>query len=434
MFCGNCGREISDQAKFCPGCGQPVEQEPDVQEPVTAQDQEPTYPEPDSYTADPYQTPGADTSATYTGPEMGYEDPTNGGYAMPDGYGAPGGYPPQNNGDYGMPGGYPSQSNGGYGVPGGYPSQDNGAYGAPGGYPPQNNGAYGAPGGYPPQNNGGYGMPSGYAPQNNSGYTPPPVPNPSPVVPGKKGSKGVIIGIIAGAVVLIAAVVTLLIMMLSGNNSSSSSNSGVTVLPSSQSESSTPSSQPSDESSESSSESSETPSSSPSSQPQGDPSDVPQDSYAETIFQSFIGFPCDYTSTKDDVQSALENVGYSCSWETDDHLTGSVSDGRNLNGYEVVQVDVYFQNGYFIGGELIFINYGDGDEAALLDSIRGQFQSIQTAGYGYSLEEESDTDGVYFTDDNGTSAWGAAVFHETDTDYGFLYCQFGEINWCNSNY
>lgn len=277
-------------------------------------------------------------------------------------------------------------------------------------------------------------MPSGYAPQNNSGYTPPPVPNPSPVVPGKKGSKGVIIGIIAGAVVLIAAVVTLLIMMLSGNNSSSSSNSGVTVLPSSQSESSTPSSQPSDESSESSSESSETPSSSPSSQPQGDPSDVPQDSYAETIFQSFIGFPCDYTSTKDDVQSALENVGYSCSWETDDHLTGSVSDGRNLNGYEVVQVDVYFQNGYFIGGELIFINYGDGDEAALLDSIRGQFQSIQTAGYGYSLEEESDTDGVYFTDDNGTSAWGAAVFHETDTDYGFLYCQFGEINWCNSNY
>lgn len=430
MFCGNCGREISDQAKFCPGCGQPVEQEPDVQEPVTAQDQEPTYPEPDSYTADPYQTPGADTSATYTGPEMGYEDPTNGGYAMPDGYGAPGGYPPQNNGDYGMPGGYPSQSNGGYGVPGGYPSQDNGAYGAPGGYPPQNNGAYGAPGGYPPQNNGGYGMPSGYAPQNNSGYTPPPVPNPSPVVPGKKGSKGVIIGIIAGAVVLIAAVVTLLIMMLSGNNSSSSSNSGVTVLPSSQSESSTPSSQPSDESSESSSESSESSSSQPSTQP----SDVPQDSYAETIFQSFIGFPCDYTSTKDDVQSALENVGYSCSWETDDHLTGSVSDGRNLNGYEVVQVDVYFQNGYFIGGELIFINYGDGDEAALLDSIRGQFQSIQTAGYGYSLEEESDTDGVYFTDDNGTSAWGAAVFHETDTDYGFLYCQFGEINWCNSNY
>lgn len=430
MFCGNCGREISDQAKFCPGCGQPVEQEPDVQEPVTAQDQEPTYPEPDSYTADPYQTPGADTSATYTGPEMGYEDPTNGGYAMPDGYGAPGGYPPQNNGDYGMPGGYPSQSNGGYGVPGGYPSQDNGAYGAPGGYPPQNNGAYGAPGGYPPQNNGGYGMPSGYAPQNNPGYTPPPVPNPSPVVPGKKGSKGVIIGIIAGAVVLIAAVVTLLIMMLSGNNSSSSSNSGVTVLPSSQSESSTPSSQPSDESSESSSESSESSSSQPSTQP----SDVPQDSYAETIFQSFIGFPCDYTSTKDDVQSALENVGYSCSWETDDHLTGSVSDGRNLNGYEVVQVDVYFQNGYFIGGELIFINYGDGDEAALLDSIRGQFQSIQTAGYGYSLEEESDTDGVYFTDDNGTSAWGAAVFHETDTDYGFLYCQFGEINWCNSNY
>lgn len=273
-------------------------------------------------------------------------------------------------------------------------------------------------------------MPSGYAPQNNSGYTPPPVPNPSPVVPGKKGSKGVIIGIIAGAVVLIAAVVTLLIMMLSGNNSSSSSNSGVTVLPSSQSESSTPSSQPSDESSESSSESSESSSSQPSTQP----SDVPQDSYAETIFQSFIGFPCDYTSTKDDVQSALENVGYSCSWETDDHLTGSVSDGRNLNGYEVVQVDVYFQNGYFIGGELIFINYGDGDEAALLDSIRGQFQSIQTAGYGYSLEEESDTDGVYFTDDNGTSAWGAAVFHETDTDYGFLYCQFGEINWCNSNY
>ena len=75
-----------------------------------------------------------------------------------------------------------------------------------------------------------------------------------------------------------------------------------------------------------------------------------------------------------------------------------------------------------------------GDTATLLDSIRGQFQSIQTAGYGYSLEEESDADGVYFTDDNGTSAWGAAVFHETDTDYGFLYCQFGEINWCNSNY
>ena len=428
MFCGNCGREISDQAKFCPGCGQPVEQEPAVQEPVITGEQETTYQEPVSYTSDPYQTPEAGTGSAYTGPEMGYEDPMNGGYTMPDGYGAPGGYPPQNNGGYGMPGGYPPQDNGAYGVPGGYPSQNNGGYGMPGGYPPQNNGGYGVPGGYPPQNNG------GYAPQNNSGYTPPPASTPSTVVPGKKGSKGLIIGIVVGAVVLIAAVVTLLVMMLSGNNSSDSSNSGVTVLPSSQSESSTPPSQPSDESSESSSESSETPSSSPSSQPQGDPSDVPQDSYAETIFQSFIGFPCDYTSTKDDVQSALENVGYSCSWETDDHLIGSVSDGRNLNGYEVVQVDVYFQNGYFIGGELIFINYGDGDEAALLESIRGQFQSIQTAGYGYSLEEESDADGVYFTDDNGTSAWGAAVFHETDTDYGFLYCQFGEINWCNSNY
>ncbi|HIW15158.1 MAG TPA: zinc-ribbon domain-containing protein [Firmicutes bacterium] len=430
MFCGNCGREISDQAKFCPGCGQPVKQEPVtepvMQEPVTPQDQAPTYPGPDSYGADPYQAPGVgEEGSPYSEPDPGYTDPGD-GYRMPNGY-----VPPSDG--YIPPSGYPNQPDNGYGAPGGYPPQNNGGYGAPGGYPPQNNGGYGTPGGYAPQNNGGYGAPGGYPPQNNGGYT----PGPAPVKPGKKGSKGVIIGIVAGAVVLVAAVVTILVMALSGNDSSSSSSSGTPVLPSSQSESSTPSSQPSEESSDTPSESSETPSSSPSSpssQPQGDPSDVPQDSNAETIFQSFIGFPCDYTSTKDDVQSALENVGYTCSWETDDHLTGTVSDGRNLNGYEVVQVDAYFRNGYFIGGELIFINYGDGDESALLDSIRGQFQSIQTAGYGYSLDEESDEDGVYFTDNNGVSAWGAAVFHETDTDYGYLYCQFGEINWCNSNY
>ena len=79
MFCGNCGREISDQAKFCPGCGQPVEQEPAVQGPVITGEQETTYQEPVSYTSDPYQTPEAGTGSAYTGPEMGYEDPMNGG-------------------------------------------------------------------------------------------------------------------------------------------------------------------------------------------------------------------------------------------------------------------------------------------------------------------------------------------------------------------
>ncbi len=45
MFCKNCGKELSDSAKFCNGCGTPTDAQPSVQPPV-----QPQEPQPQQYT------------------------------------------------------------------------------------------------------------------------------------------------------------------------------------------------------------------------------------------------------------------------------------------------------------------------------------------------------------------------------------------------
>lgn len=59
MFCSNCGAQISDQSKFCPSCGQPIQQQSQQPQPAQA-----------SYGQQPYQ-------------QQAYQQPYQQSYAQP---------------------------------------------------------------------------------------------------------------------------------------------------------------------------------------------------------------------------------------------------------------------------------------------------------------------------------------------------------------
>ena len=419
MFCRNCGKQLPDHAKFCSGCGTPVQRpavippEPTispVSEPVLPKDPEPvippvsrpfdTAPMPDIYStgaADPYAAPPQNS---YAAPQDPYVAPPQNSYAAPqDPYAAP----PQNS--------YAAPQNP-YAAP--YTQAGYQGYAQPN--------PYTQPQGYSP-----YGQASG------SHQGPPPFTPGQPVPqPEKKSHTALIIGIVAG-VLLLAAVAVLLYFVLGGQKDENSGASSGGSLFGSSEESSLPPESSQDSavidpsfSQESLAPSSESSAVVPSSGSVYDPN-------APTLFTSFLGFACDYSTTGVEMVEMLEEVGYTCTWVGSDKIEATVEDGRNLNGYEVREVDVYLgDDGCMLGCALFFYDFGEGSEDELVETIGEQFESMAVS-YGKNLQKQNDDYGWYWMDDNGITEWFAQVIKETETEYGYLLCAIGEINWMDEN-
>ena len=436
MFCRNCGKQLPDHAKFCSGCGTPVQRPavippeptippvsepvlpkdpepviPPVSEPVLPKDPEPvippasepvlpkdpepvippvsrpfdTAPMPDIYStgaADPYAAPPQNS---YAAPQDPYVAPPQNSYAAPQNpYAAP----------------YTQAGYQGYAQPNPYTQ----------------------PQGYSP-----YGQASG------SHQGPPPFTPGQPVPqPEKKSHTALIIGIVAG-VLLLAAVAVLLYFVLGGQKDENSGASSGGSLFGSSEESSLPPESSQDSavidpsfSQESLAPSSESSAVVPSSGSVYDPN-------APTLFTSFLGFACDYSTTGVEMVEMLEEVGYTCTWVGSDKIEATVEDGRNLNGYEVREVDVYLgDDGCMLGCALFFYDFGEGSEDELVETIGEQFESMAVS-YGKNLQKQNDDYGWYWMDDNGITEWFAQVIKETETEYGYLLCVIGEINWMDEN-
>ena len=420
MFCRNCGKQLPDHAKFCSGCGTPVQRPavippeptispvsepvlpkdpepviPPVSEPVLPRDPEPvippvsrpfdTAPMPDIYStgaADPYAAPPQNS---YAAPQDPYVAPPQNSYAAPQNpYAAP----------------YTQAGYQGYAQPNPYTQ----------------------PQGYSP-----YGQASG------SHQGPPPFTPGQPVPqPEKKSHTALIIGIVAG-VLLLAAVAVLLYFVLGGQKDENSEASSGGSLFGSSEESSLPLESSQDSavidpsfSQESLAPSSESSAVVPSSGSVYDPN-------APTLFTSFLGFACDYSTTGVEMVEMLEEVGYTCTWVGSDKIEATVEDGRNLNGYEVREVDVYLgDDGCMLGCALFFYDFGEGSEDELVETIGEQFESMAVS-YGKNLQKQNDDYGWYWMDDNGITEWFAQVIKETETEYGYLLCVIGEINWMDEN-
>ena len=448
MFCRNCGKQLPDHAKFCSGCGTPVQRpavippeptispvsepvlpkdpepvippvsepvlpkepepvNPPVSEPVLPKEPEPvippvsepvlprepepvippvsrpfdTAPMPDIYStgaADPYAAPPQNS---YAAPQNPYVAPPQNSYAAPQNpYAAP----------------YTQAGYQGYAQPNPYTQ----------------------PQGYSP-----YGQASG------SHQGPPPFTPGQPVPqPEKKSHTALIIGIVAG-VLLLAAVAVLLYFVLGGQKDENSGASSGGSLFGSSEESSLPPESSQDSavidpsfSQESLAPSSESSAVVPSSGSVYDPN-------APTLFTSFLGFACDYSTTGVEMVEMLEEVGYTCTWVGSDKIEATVEDGRNLNGYEVREVDVYLgDDGCMLGCALFFYDFGEGSEDELVETIGEQFESMAVS-YGKNLQKQNDDYGWYWMDDNGITKWFAQVIKETETEYGYLLCAIGEINW-----
>ena len=452
MFCRNCGKQLPDHAKFCSGCGTPVQRPavippeptispvsepvlpkdpepvippvsepvvprepepvippvsepvlpkdpepviPPVSEPVLPKDPEPvippvsrpfdTAPMPDIYStgaADPYAAPPQNS---YAAPQDPYVAPPQNSYAAPQNpYAAP----------------YTQAGYQGYAQPNPYTQ----------------------PQGYSP-----YGQASG------SHQGPPPfTPGQPAPQPEKKSHTALIIGIVAG-VLLLAAVAVLLYFVLGGQKDENSGASSGGSLFGSSEESSLPPESSQDSavidpsfSQESLAPSSESSAVVPSSGNVYDPN-------APTLFTSFLGFACDYSTTGVEMVEMLEEVGYTCTWVGSDKIEATVEDGRNLNGYEVREVDVYLgDDGCMLGCALFFYDFGEGSEDELVETIGEQFESMAVS-YGKNLQKQNDDYGWYWMDDNGITKWFAQVIKETETEYGYLLCVIGEINWMDEN-
>ena len=420
MFCRNCGKQLPDHAKFCSGCGTPVQRPavippeptispvsepvlpkepepviPPVSEPVLPKDPEPvippvsrpfdTAPMPDIYStgaADPYAAPPQNS---YAAPQDPYVAPPQNSYAAPQNpYAAP----------------YTQAGYQGYAQPNPYTQ----------------------PQGYSP-----YGQASG------SHQGPPPfTPGQPAPQPEKKSHTALIIGIVAG-VLLLAAVAVLLYFVLGGQKDENSGASSGGSLFGSSEESSLPPESSQDSavidpsfSQESLAPSSESSAVVPSSGSVYDPN-------APTLFTSFLGFACDYSTTGVEMVEMLEEVGYTCTWVGSDKIEATVEDGRNLNGYEVREVDVYLgDDGCMLGCALFFYDFGEGSEDELVETIGEQFESMAVS-YGKNLQKQNDDYGWYWMDDNGITEWFAQVIKETETEYGYLLCAIGEINWMDEN-
>ena len=436
MFCRNCGKQLPDHAKFCSGCGTPVQRPavippeptippvsepvlpkdpepviPPVSEPVLPKDPEPvippasepvlpkdpepvippvsrpfdTAPMPDIYStgaADPYAAPPQNS---YAAPQNPYVAPPQNSYAAPQNpYAAP----------------YTQAGYQGYAQPNPYTQ----------------------PQGYSP-----YGQASG------SHQGPPPfTPGQPAPQPEKKSHTALIIGIVAG-VLLLAAVAVLLYFVLGGQKDENSGASSGGSLFGSSEESSLPPESSQDSavidpsfSQESLAPSSESSAVVPSSGSVYDPN-------APTLFTSFLGFACDYSTTGVEMVEMLEEVGYTCTWVGSDKIEATVEDGRNLNGYEVREVDVYLgDDGCMLGCALFFYDFGEGSEDELVETIGEQFESMAVS-YGKNLQKQNDDYGWYWMDDNGITEWFAQVIKETETEYGYLLCVIGEINWMDEN-
>ena len=436
MFCRNCGKQLPDHAKFCSGCGTPVQRPavippeptispvsepvlpkepepviPPVSEPVVPREPEPvippvsepvlprepepvippvsrpfdTAPMPDIYStgaADPYAAPPQNS---YAAPQDPYVAPPQNSYAAPQNpYAAP----------------YTQAGYQGYAQPNPYTQ----------------------PQGYSP-----YGQASG------SHQGPPPFTPGQPVPqPEKKSHTALIIGIVAG-VLLLAAVAVLLYFVLGGQKDENSGASSGGSLFGSSEESSLPPESSQDSavidpsfSQESLAPSSESSAVVPSSGSVYDPN-------APTLFTSFLGFACDYSTTGVEMVEMLEEVGYTCTWVGSDKIEATVEDGRNLNGYEVREVDVYLgDDGCMLGCALFFYDFGEGSEDELVETIGEQFESMAVS-YGKNLQKQNDDYGWYWMDDNGITKWFAQVIKETETEYGYLLCAIGEINWMDEN-
>ena len=436
MFCRNCGKQLPDHAKFCSGCGTPVQRPavippeptippvsepvlpkepepviPPVSEPVVPREPEPvippvsepvlprepepvippvsrpfdTAPMPDIYStgaADPYAAPPQNS---YAAPQDPYVAPPQNSYAAPQNpYAAP----------------YTQAGYQGYAQPNPYTQ----------------------PQGYSP-----YGQASG------SHQGPPPfTPGQPAPQPEKKSHTALIIGIVAG-VLLLAAVAVLLYFVLGGQKDENSEASSGGSLFGSSEESSLPPESSQDSavidpsfSQESLAPSSESSAVVPSSGSVYDPN-------APTLFTSFLGFACDYSTTGVEMVEMLEEVGYTCTWVGSDKIEATVEDGRNLNGYEVREVDVYLgDDGCMLGCALFFYDFGEGSEDELVETIGEQFESMAVS-YGKNLQKQNDDYGWYWMDDNGITKWFAQVIKETETEYGYLLCVIGEINWMEEN-
>ena len=453
MFCRNCGKQLPDHAKFCSGCGTPVQRPavippeptispvsepvlpkdpepvippvsepvvprepepviPPVSEPVLPKDPEPVIPpvsEP-VLPKDPEPViPPASEPVLPKDPEP-VIPPVSRPFdtaPMPDIYstGAADPYaaPPQNS--------YAAPQNP-YAAP--YTQAGYQGYAQPN--------PYTQPQGYSP-----YGQASG------SHQGPPPfTPGQPAPQPEKKSHTALIIGIVAG-VLLLAAVAVLLYFVLGGQKDENSGASSGGSLFGSSEESSLPPESSQDSavidpsfSQESLAPSSESSAVVPSSGSVYDPNAV-------TLFTSFIGFACDYSTTGVEMVEMLEEVGYTCTWVGSDKIEATVEDGRNLNGYEVREVDVYLgDDGCMLGCALFFYDFGEGSEDELVETIGEQFESMAVS-YGKNLQKQNDDYGWYWMDDNGITEWFAQVIKETETEYGYLLCVIGEINWMDEN-
>ena len=281
-----------------------------------------------------------------------------------------------------------------------------------------------------------YTQPQGYSPYgqaSGSHQGPPPfTPGQPAPQPEKKSHTALIIGIVAG-VLLLAAVAVLLYFVLGGQKDENSGASSGGSLFGSSEESSLPPESSQDSavidpsfSQESLAPSSESSAVVPSSGSVYDPN-------APTLFTSFLGFACDYSTTGVEMVEMLEEVGYTCTWVGSDKIEATVEDGRNLNGYEVREVDVYLgDDGCMLGCALFFYDFGEGSEDELVETIGEQFESMAVS-YGKNLQKQNDDYGWYWMDDNGITEWFAQVIKETETEYGYLLCVIGEINWMDEN-
>ena len=281
-----------------------------------------------------------------------------------------------------------------------------------------------------------YTQPQGYSPYgqaSGSHQGPPPfTPGQPAPQPEKKSHTALIIGIVAG-VLLLAAVAVLLYFVLGGQKDENSGASSGGSLFGSSEESSLPPESSQDSavidpsfSQESLAPSSESSAVVPSSGSVYDPN-------APTLFTSFLGFACDYSTTGVEMVEMLEEVGYTCTWVGSDKIEATVEDGRNLNGYEVREVDVYLgDDGCMLGCALFFYDFGEGSEDELVETIGEQFESMAVS-YGKNLQKQNDDYGWYWMDDNGITKWFAQVIKETETEYGYLLCAIGEINWMDEN-
>ena len=170
MFCSNCGAQIDDGAKFCPSCGTPVENQPSgvvsqMEQPVMTPVQPMEHPVIEQ--VQPMEQPVVEPVQPMEQPVVNpFGAPVNNAPADP--FGAP-----VNNA----------------------PADPFGA--------PVNN----VPGGQNPQVLESYGVPGG----NNGQWDP-------LMAPEKKSKKGLIIGLVAGAVALIGLIVLILVLVLSGKD------------------------------------------------------------------------------------------------------------------------------------------------------------------------------------------------------------------------